>query len=266
MIGSYPKPADFSPGKGQNNMTIPEIENKVFCMDCIAGMAMLPDASIDMILCDLPYGVTDCVWDKILPMEELWQQYERVIKPNGTIVLTAIQPFTTQLIASKRKLFRYCWYWRKNHSTGFALSHRQPMRCIEDIAVFYKKQPTYHPQGLIRLDKPRESKGGKSKGGSVYKELNNPYISYFTNYPSNLLEIPAERGLHPTQKPAALFEYLIRTYTNPGEIVLDNCMGSGTTAVACIRCGRRFVGFELDEAYWELCQKRIEGENKSTRF
>lgn len=223
---------------------------------------MIPDGSVDMILCDLPYGVTDCKWDKLLPITELWQEYERVIKPNGAIVLTGIQPFTTELIGSNPKLFRYCWYWRKNCSTGFAFSHKQPMRCVEDVVVFYKKQPTYNPQGLILLENPRRVGGGKKKGGSVYKDLDKPHVSHYTNYPNNLLEVPVERGLHPTQKPVALFEYLVRTYTNPNEIVLDNCMGSGTTAVACIRSGRRYIGFELDERYWNVCQERIAKEER----
>lgn len=241
-------------------MTNPKIENKIFNMDCLAGMSMIPDGSVDMILCDLPYGVTDCKWDKLLPITELWQEYERVIKSNGAIVLTGIQPFTTELIRSNPKLFRYCWYWRKNCSTGFAFSHKQPMRCVEDVAVFYKKQPTYNPQGLILLENPKRVGGGKKKGGRVYKDLDKPYVSHYTNYPNNLLEVPVERGLHPTQKPVALFEYLVRTYTNPNEIVLDNCMGSGTTAVACIRSGRRYIGFELEERYWNICQERIEKE------
>lgn len=223
---------------------------------------MIPDGSIDMIFADLPYGITDCYWDSLLPLDQLWRQYERVIKPNGAIVLTACQPFTTTLINSNRRRFRYCWYWRKNMATGFPFAKFQPLRCIEDIAVFYRQAPTYNPQGLITLDKPRIRRK-RVKPDCIYKmeTLNKEYTTQYANYPKNLLEVKSERGLHPTQKPVALFEYLINTYTNPGELVLDSCMGSGTTAVACIRTGRHYVGFEIDKKYYTLSQKRIKEEN-----
>lgn len=241
--------------------------NKIYNMECIAGMSGLPPRSVDMILCDLPYGVTDCQWDKLLPLNQLWEQYLRIIKEDGAIVLTACQPFTIQLIMSQRKLFRYCWYWRKNCPTGFANAKRQPLRCIEDVVVFYRRPGTYHPQGLRRLATPLEKKAAPKAGG-VYKAgtLNKPHIQEFTAYPRNLLEVPCERGLHPTQKPAALFEYLVRTYTDPGELVLDNCIGSGTTAVACIRSGRDYLGFELDPHYCAVARRRAEKEREeSTR-
>ncbi len=237
-------------------MTIPKIENQILHMDCLAGLALLPDKSVDMILTDLPYGVTDCAWDKVLPLGQLWQSYKRVIKPGGAIVLTCVQPFTTALIQSNRPMFRYCWYWKKNCPTGFALCKKQPMRCIEDIAVFYSSQPTYNPQGLVKLEKPICHKGAKRKAEVYRNGLGNSYTTEYTHYPVNLLEFPVERGLHPTQKPAALFEYLVRTYTNSGDLVLDSCMGSGTTAVACIRSGRRFVGFEVDAKYHAAAQSR----------
>lgn len=222
---------------------------------------MIPDGSIDMILADLPYGITDCYWDSLLPLDQLWRQYERVIKPTGAIVLTACQPFTTTLINSNRRRFRYCWYWRKNMATGFPFAKFQPLRCIEDIAVFYRKAPTYNPQGIITLDKPRKRRK-RVKADCIYKmgTLDKEYTTRFTNYPKNLLEFKSERGLHPTQKPVELFEYLVRTYTNPGEMVLDSCMGSGTTAIACIRTGRHYVGFEIDSKYYTLSQKRIKEE------
>ena len=209
-----------------------------------------------MILCDLPYGVTNCKWDSVIPFDLLWEQYNRILKPNGAAVLSAVQPFTTALIQSNRKNFRYCWYWKKNQATGFPFAKVQPMRCIEDIAVFYRQKPTYNPQGLVKLDKPFYTKRNTE---GVYSTMRGtPALTEYTNYPKNLIEFKCERGLHPTQKPVPLFEYLIRTYTNEGETVLDNCMGSGTTGVACVNTGRRFIGVELDAGYFEIAKQRIE--------
>jgi len=240
--------------------------NKIYNTDCIAGMAGLPDKSIDMILTDLPYAATSCRWDALIPFDLLWEQYNRVIKDNGAIVLTCIQPFTTDLINSNRKMFRYCWYWRKNQATGFPFAKVQPMRCIEDVAVFYKKPPTYNPQGLIALDKPVIHRRNES-GDKVYKmrSLSNEYVTCYKNYPRNLLEVKCERGLHPTQKPVELFEYLIKTYTNEGETVLDTCMGSGTTAIACNNSERNFIGFELDVEHHNTATNRIEQHQQALR-
>ena len=242
--------------------------NKIFNMDCIAGMSMYPNHSIDMILTDLPYGITDCQWDSLLPFDQLWVQYLRVIKDNGTIVLTAAQPFTTRLIASQPKLFRYCWYWYKNQPTGFTFAKYQPLRCIEEVCVFYKHTPTYNPQGIIVLDKPIKKRGkhDPGRGNSIYHmdTLSKDTETCVVHYPRQLLEVKCERGLHPTQKPVALFEYLIRTYTNPGELVLDSCMGSGTTAVACIKSGRNYAGFEMDPKYYETAIKRINDTSPGT--
>lgn len=236
--------------------------NKIFNMDCIAGMSMYPDKSIGMILCDLPYNMTGCRWDSLILFDLLWQQYNRIIKDDGAIVLTASQPFTSKLIMSNPKMFKYCWYWYKNQITGFANSKKQPLRCVEDICVFYKHQCTYNPQGIIVLDKPiyRKGKSNPNHGDSVYDidTLGKDTCTCITNYPRQVLEFKCQReGLHPTQKPVALFEYLIKTYTNPGELVLDNCMGSGTTAVACINTGRNYTGFELDEKYYNTAIERI---------
>jgi len=222
--------------------------------DCISGMSLVGDGAVDLILTDLPYGVTDCYWDSLLPLDKLWGQYWRVLKPNGAAVLTCCQPFTTTLIQSQRKYFRYCWYWKKNQPTGFLFAKVQPMRTIEDIAVFYKKKPTYNPQGLVRLEKPVYTKAAKKS--KVYTIRGRSGITEFTNYPRNLLEFNCERGLHPTQKPVALMEYLIKTYTNPGEAVLDSCMGSGTTKVAARNTGRNFIGFEIDLNYFETAKNR----------
>ena len=184
-----------------------------------------------------------------------------MLKPNGAAVLTAIQPFTTALIQSNRKEFRYCWYWKKNQPTGFPFAKVQPMRIVEDIAVFYRKKPTYNPQGLVGLKKPFLQ---RKKAAGVYRDMKGTdCLTEFTNYPKNVLEFKCERGLHPTQKPVPLFEYLVKTYTNPGETVLDNCMGSGTTGVACVNTGRRFIGIEQDNGYFETARQRIEQANES---
>ena len=239
--------------------------NIIYNEDCIAGMSQIPDNSVDMILTDLPYGTTECRWDSLIPFDALWSQFLRVAKQNAEIVLTAVQPFTTQLIASQPKLFRYCWYWRKNMTTGFAFAKKQPLRCIEEICVFYRRAPTYNPQGIRYHEKPVLQRGKRTPahGDSVYRQdgsLTHDTYQTVYHYPRQLLEINCERGLHPTQKPVALFEYLIRTYTNPGELVLDACIGSGTTAVACIRSARDYIGFELDRPMCDVARSRAENE------
>ncbi|UDV85450.1 DNA-methyltransferase [Bacillus cereus] len=236
--------------------------NEVFNMDCLEGMKMIEDKTIDLILCDLPYGTTSCRWDEIIPFNLLWEQYERIIKDNGAIVLTASQPFTTKLIESNIKLFRYEWIWKKGkHSTGFPNANRMPLKNHENILVFYKKLPTYNPQGLIKLDKPILKTKPKNLGilGDHMESMNKPHVTKYKNYPKSVIDFPRDsRTFHPTQKPVALFEYLIETYTNEGETVLDNCMGSGTTAIACMNTNRNFIGFELDKEYWRLANERIE--------
>ena len=222
-------------------------------------MKDIPDASVDMILCDLPYGTTACKWDMIIPFDSLWCQYNRISKPNTPIVLFSAQPFTTKLIQSNIKNYRYNWYWKKNNKTGFSYARYQPMRCVEDICVFYKKMPTYNPQGLVKVENPRLRKG-KHMNGGVYDSdyLSKPYKTLFTNYPIHLIEFPKDKkNVHPTQKPIALLEYLIKTYTNEGDVVLDNCMGSGSTGVACVNTGRKFIGIELDNTYYEIAKQRI---------
>ena len=312
-------------------------------------MKQIPDSSVDAIICDPPYGITECEWDKALPYDEIWKEYRRILKPAGTAVLFAAQPFTTDLINSNRAGFRYCWYWKKNNATGAPFAKVQPMRCIEDICVFYTtgstdnagkhkalraymmselaasglkrrdidkllgnrmsshyftngrqfaipseeswaklqstgrfqrsyvdiraewateagsqggRTHTYNPQGLVKLTKPIERKGPKQN--NVYSSFNAKVTPQLcTNYPRNVLEYANEatdsrKRIHPTQKPVALLEYLIKTYTNEGETVLDNCMGSGSTGVACINTGRRFIGIEKDAAYYEKAKQRIE--------
>ena len=219
-----------------------------------------PPASIDLILCDLPYGTTACKWDSIIPFEPLWEQYNRLIKENGAIVLFSAQPFTTKLIHSNIKNFRYCWYWVKPQVTGFALAKRQPLRVIEDICVFYKKQPDYKPQGLIEIKDPKPKVRRTKQEDRLYtKWLEGEYTSRYTNYPKQTLYYSreAKNRLHPTQKPIDLLEYLVKTYTNEGETVLDNCMGSGSTGVACVNTNRNFIGIELDDKYYEIAEQRI---------
>jgi len=221
-------------------------------------MKYIDDKSIDMILCDLPYGTTACKWDVIIPFEPLWEQYERIIKDNGAIVLTASQPFTTKLINSNIEMFKYNLVWEKPQGVDPFMAKKRPLNNIEDIVIFYKRQPTYNPQyekgkpyKITRDKKPRNYE----ITDTVMKETTTVNDGY--RLPKRIIRIKQERGLHPTQKPVPLFEYLIKTYTNEGEIVLDNCIGSGTTAIACINTNRNYIGFELDKKYYEIAKNRI---------
>ena len=226
--------------------------------DCLEVMKNIPDCSIDMVLCDLPFGVTQNKWDKIIPLDSLWAQYNRIVKERGAIVLHCLQPFTSKLVLSNIKNFKYCWVWYKRQCSGFLNAKKQPLRNCEDIAVFYRKQCTYNP--IMRKGKPQlKNTGGYSSNYNDFTYM--PHVSE-NYYPTTLLEIPLPRfkGGHPTQKPVPLLEYLIKTYTNSGEIVLDNCMGSGSTGVACINTGRKFIGIEIDDTYFETAKKRIENQ------
>lgn len=226
--------------------------------NCLELMKDIPDGSIDMILCDLPYGTTRNRWDSVIPFDPLWEQYERVIKDNGAIVLFAQIPFSIELGYSKKKLLRYEWIWEKENVTGFLNANKMPLKNFENILVFYKKLPTYNPQGLIRLEKEITHRTN-NKGGRNYGECSGSYVTQYKNYPRSILNFPRDTTrLHPTQKPVILLEYLINTYTNENEIVLDNCMGSGTTGVACINTNRRFIGIEKDEKYFNIATNRIE--------
>ena len=236
-------------------------------MDCLEGMKKIDDKSIDMILCDLPYGTTSCKWDIIIPFEPMWEQYERIIKDDGAIVLTASQPFTTKLISSNYKMFKYCWTWNKHKVGGFTSAKLKPLKLFEDICVFskgktancHKNNMKYYPQGLVEVNKISSSSNDISKTGYARPSTKGKYIQKYTNYPKQLLDFPLDKNrLHPTQKPVALFEYLIKTYTNENELVVDNCIGSGTTAIACINTNRNYIGFEKDITYFEIAKKRIE--------
>lgn len=234
--------------------------------DCLWLMHAIPDASVDLVLCDLPYGTTACAWDFVISFEPLWTQYRRICE--GAIVLTSAQPFTSALVMSNIEQFRYQWVWDKGRVTGFANAKRQPLRCFEDVLVFGGR--IYNPQGLQKYGKV--VKNGKSVGGDTLRgdvartsgkgslrTAGSEYVQEFTNYPKQILAIPSDTSkVHPTQKPVALMEYLIRTYTNEGMTVLDNCMGSGTTGVACVNTNREFIGIERDPNYFKIARERIE--------
>lgn len=236
--------------------------------DCLVEMSKIADKSVDMILCDLPYGTTECSWDAVIPYEMLWDNYRRIAKDNAAIVLTATEPFASNLRLSNIGMYKYDWIWDKKRTTGFGNANRQPLRQHEVVCVFYKKQPVYNP--IPHPKNVTKSFNGKRtlQKSEVYGRtgINNDLMTDSKEgYPRSIItQIPVMNnltadkiGLHPTQKPIALMEYLIKTYTNEGETVLDNCMGSGTTGVACKKTGRNFIGIEKDEKYFELAVKRI---------
>jgi len=257
--------------------------------DCLVEMDKIADGSVDLICTDLPYGTTDrrgvegkgsnrlLGWDNVIPLDKLWEQYKRILKPLGTVVLTADQPFTSMLVLSNLEWFKYEWIWKKKRTTGFLLANYRPMKETEDVLVFSPGgaaaaskntgNMTYNPQGLI--EKNVKKKNNPKRLG---KFLNNPdfmgknnkllheseYEQKWTNYPSEVIEFGLDKNvIHPTQKPVDLMEYLVRTYSNEGETVLDNCMGSGTTGVACVNANRNFIGIEMDENYYTLASERI---------
>jgi len=230
--------------------------------DCLERMKEIPDGSVDMVLTDPPYGTTACKWDSVIPFEPMWEQLKRVTKKNGAIVMTASQPFTSALVMSNVKMFKYCWVWDKvNRPTGHLNAKRMPLRQTEDVAVFCKGASTYNPQ--MTQGKPYTATGSKRSQNYGSQVKSTTICADGLRYPRDLLKISAdERGtvgrIHPTQKPVALMEYLIRTYTNEGETVLDFTMGSGTTGVAAKNLGRNFIGIEMDEAYFDIAKQRIE--------
>jgi len=264
--------------------------NKIIQGDCLEVMKDIPDKSIDMILCDLPYGTTACKWDTIIPFEPLWEQYERVIKDNGAIVLTASQPFTSALVMSNPKWFKHEWIWYKNKASNFMGAKYAPLKYHESVLVFSEGSPTYNPQKYKVLEAEevmRASKQSKKtisnliKSGAMdrfglvdrRKTINNPISNKDLvgievkrtrkkddgyRFPHSVIrENSSTKNLHPTQKPAKLFEHLIKTYTNENETVLDNCIGSGTTAVACLNINRNFIGIELEQTYVDIANERI---------
>lgn len=241
--------------------------------DCLVEMQNIPDKSIDMICADLPYGTTACKWDVVIPFEPLWAQYKRIIKDNGAIVLFGQEPFSSYLRVSNISSYRYDWIWKKNSGSNFLFANKQPMKMNEIISVFYKKQPIYNPQKTDAVNGYYTNKNSINKGKDNcmqtcnFKELTGIQLkktNYGKNYepdkklPENIIEFKRVRKpIHPTEKPVELLEYLIKTYTNEGETVLDNTMGSGTTGVACKQLNRSFIGIEMDDKYFDIASKRI---------
>lgn len=225
--------------------------------DCLEEMETLADSSIDMVLTDPPYGTTACKWDSIIPLEPMWDQLKRVTKPNGAIVMTAGQPFTTTLIASNMEMFKYCWVWNKGKGTGFLNAKKQPLRSCEDVVIFYAGQCIYNP--VMRTGfKPYKRTRVKSKTQNYGKQIGTVTVSNGERYPLTLIEFERDSDrFHPTQKPIGLMEYMVKTYTNEGDTVLDFTMGSGTTGVAAKNLNRNFIGIELDDSYFAFAKERL---------
>lgn len=250
----------------------------LFLGDCLHKMQLIPDGYVDLVLCDLPYGTTKCKWDSIIPLDVLWAQYKRVLKPTGSVVLFADQPFTSVLICSNLDWFKYEWVWVKNRTTGFLLANYRPMKKTEDIIVFSPLGAAgasretgnmiYNPQGLIEKNIKKKNSGARI--GKMLNQLhhlgpnnkllsNVEYEQKWTNYPDEILEFGIEYDTeHPTQKPVPLMEYLVKTYSHPGQTVLDNTMGSGSTGVACMNTDRNFIGIEKEVKYFDLARNRME--------
>lgn len=228
--------------------------------DCLEKIKEIPDNSVDMVLCDLPYGTTHNKWDFKIPFDSLWEQYHRVCKEDSAVVLFSQMPFSAELYMSNPKEFRYDWIWIKNRPVGFLDANRKPLRSKESILVFYKKQPIFNLVNAI----PCAKKNTRSSAGKNYGSAGQWNLQKYTNYPRDFLVFPKDiKIFHPTQKPIKLLEYLIRTYTNENNLILDNTMGSGSTGVACVNTNRNFIGIELDENYFEIARKRIEEAEKS---
>ena len=249
--------------------------DRIYNMDCLEGMKAIPDGSVDAVICDLPYGTTACAWDSVIPLDVLWREYHRVCKPSAVILLFGSEPFSSELRMSNLKEWRYDWIWHKNSSAGFIHAHNRPLKDYEIVSAFCQygmghettmggKRMPYNPQGLVKTYKVIHNKvrdkdsliGGRPAQGK-------DTIQEWTNYPHTTLHFDKEGDAwHPTQKPVDLLRYLVLTYTNEGDTVLDNCMGSGTTAIACIKERRHFIGFELNKEYFDKACKRIDNERR----
>ena len=245
---------------------------KLYKGDCLEVMDRLikEGIKVDMVLTDPPFGTTKCKWDNTIPFDEMWKRINKLIKLNGAICLFGSEPFSSTLRMSNIKNYKYDWYWNKTSVSGFANAKKMPLKNIETISIFYKKLPTYNPQGLIKIESKIEknSKTHKTKGTKGISALNggrlkDEYIQEYTNYPRQNLIFSSQKGFHPTQKPVPLLEYLIKTYTNEDELVLDFTMGSGSTGVACLNTNRKFIGIELDENYFNIAKERIEDAEKN---
>jgi site-specific DNA-methyltransferase (adenine-specific) len=239
---------------------------------CLEVLPSIADGSVDMVMVDLPYGTTERAWDVIIPFDQLWAQYNRVCKENAAFVFTAQQPFTTAVVMSNIENFRYQYAWIKNQATGFMNANKMPLKNIEDVLVFYRKLPTYNPQmragrpyHMVHKD-PHKWDDTSVYGRTGLKAEPTVHHNEGTRHPAQDLNFDVEVGFHPTQKPVALMEWLIKTYTNPGELVLDNTMGSGTTGVAAMRAGRRFIGMEADAVHFATAQMRIDRESNQERM
>ena len=240
-----------------------KIDN-IYNMDCLEGMKQIPDGTIDAVICDLPYGTTANKWDSVIPLDKLWEQYKRICKPNAPIVLFGQQPFTSALVMSNPEWFKYEWIWEKEKGTGWLNAKLEPMRKHEIISVFYQQRPTYNP--IMRQGNPYSK--GQTGTSSNYGKVRDDIVTSTDGerYPESVLHFTRdtqngqEDALHPTQKPVDLLRYLVLTYTNEGDTVLDNCMGSGTTAIACIKERRHFIGFELSKEYFDKAVRRIKAE------
>lgn len=251
--------------------------HKLIKGDCLEVMKKIPDKSVDMILCDLPYGTTSSKWDNIISFDLLWGQYKRIIKDNRAIVLFGAEPFSSKLRMSNISWFKYDWVWIKNNAVGFVNAKLKPMNKHETISVFSngktsngnKNNMLYNPQGLLPYNKPAKSGNKKGKDNTYWRPSmkssnGEEYIQQYTNYPTTVLNFDkVHKAVHPTQKPVALCEYLIKTYTNEDDLVLDNCMGSGTTGIAALNTNRNFIGIELDENYFNIAKERIESVNQN---
>lgn len=245
--------------------------NEIYNMECIEGMKIIDDCSVNLICTDLPYGTTNCSWDTVIPFDKLWEQYNRIIKDDGVIILFGTQPFTTDLINSNREMYKHINYWNKENAGSFTVAKYRPMPVIEEIVVFAKNKVKYNPQMILAEDKNKRPRGKSNKAlidssqgiaSGEYKVSNTHNENL--RYPKNLLTYNSRKGelnstkrLHATQKPVEMIEWLIKSYSSEGDLVLDSCIGSGTTVIACLNAKRNYIGFELDEYYYNLANNRI---------
>lgn len=248
--------------------------NIIYNEDCLEGLKKVPDKSVQLIICDLPYGTTDLEWDSIIPFEPLWEQYERIIEDNGAIVLFASGTFTNKVLNSNPSLYKYKWIWVKTKSTNFVNAKNKPMSAFEEVLVFSKgntangskNKMLYNPQGLVKYNKIVSGGVITTQHVGHRPSHKDSFVQEYTNYPNDILYFPSESNvIHPTQKPVSLIAYLVKTYTNKEDIVVDNCMGSGTTAVACIQTGRKYIGYETDKVYYKKSMQRTKRENRKPK-